>query len=260
MVVHQMLKNQQDMMATNIDLTSRIVLPYLLYPAVTASTLICFLNMTVGSVLCGVGILVSITTQMVLTKRLNRKQTLQQLRTVQAFAKLQPDSPDFETMAEAVFRAFDLDNSGNLDEREFRDMLNVIYPGMPRQLQQDTVAAVRHFFDLNGHIQVSSFTDAMFLAFTKVSTDASMHGYNVENIKQKSRQVMCEKTLTRGKLTTASIMKSVQDLNLLQPEEPPMQKRTRAVRGKLKVVNAFSQPRDPALAAAPSAVLQIVAE
>jgi hypothetical protein len=57
-------------------------------------------------------------------------------------------------LAEAVFKAFDLDNSGEVDEREFRDLLTIIYPGMPRSLVQSTIALVRPYYDHNGNLQV----------------------------------------------------------------------------------------------------------
>ena len=64
------------------------------------------------------------------------------------------NTPHFDALAEAVFKAFDLDNSGEVGEREFRDLLTIIYPGMPRSLVQSTIALVRPYYDHNGNLQV----------------------------------------------------------------------------------------------------------
>ena len=58
--VHQMLKRQKDMLATNVDLSSRTVMPFVLYPGVTGATLIGFLDTSVGGALLAAAVVVSV--------------------------------------------------------------------------------------------------------------------------------------------------------------------------------------------------------
>ena len=60
MIVHQMLKRQKDMLATNVDLSSRTVMPFVLYPGVTGATLIGFLDTSVGGALLAAAVVVSV--------------------------------------------------------------------------------------------------------------------------------------------------------------------------------------------------------
>ena len=112
MVVHQMLKKQRDMLATNIDLSSRTVLPFVLYPGVTVATLIGFVDIPLGVALLAVAIVVSICWLLILTRKAQKRQQQQQLKTVAAFIDCKPNDEQFETISSAVFKAFDLDNSG----------------------------------------------------------------------------------------------------------------------------------------------------
>ena len=88
MLVHYMLKKQRDMLAINVDLSSRVVLPCVLYPAITISTLICFVHMRLGVLMLVIGICVSATSMCYLVSRAQKRQQRQQLGTVAAFLKV----------------------------------------------------------------------------------------------------------------------------------------------------------------------------
>jgi hypothetical protein len=47
---------------------------------------------------------------------------------------------------------------GHIDEREFRELLNILYPNMSRRMQQSTMAQIRHLFDHDDKLMVCALT------------------------------------------------------------------------------------------------------
>jgi len=128
-----------------------------------------------------------------------------------AFIKLKPDDPKFEMASEAVFKSFDLDTSGNVDEKEFRDLLHVIHPEMPRTLFLTATGAIRHLYDHDGHLQVGTFTDAMMLAFRTIETEGPGFGYRQdEKTAEELKQI--QKREIKRQLSRSSLKNMVKEL------------------------------------------------
>ena len=130
MVVHNLIKTSQVALATHIDQASRIILPWGLYPVVTLGSILSFQDKKAG-IICGlIGIPICIVLLVVVVRRSMSKMRLRQLNTVTAFHNCSSDDADWEKCAENVFKAFDLDSSGLIDENEFRKLINA----RPRRL------------------------------------------------------------------------------------------------------------------------------
>jgi len=179
-VVHNLLKQQRNAIATHIDKSSRIFLTWVVYPVVTIGTFLCFFEReTAGIVVIVVGVPVAMITFWLSVNISGGIAEARQRKALEDFQTLTDhDDPRWEATVENVFKALDLDGSGDIDEAEFRDLLNLLFLEMPRPLSVATLNQVRSLFDRDGHLQQGSFGDAMLIAKQFVEGHAEDYGYS----------------------------------------------------------------------------------
>jgi len=145
---------------------------------------------------------------------LGKKAYQQQMKAISELMASSPNDPQWQHLGENVFRTFDLDGSGEVDQKEFRDFLEAFFPAMPRKLALATQKEIRHLYDSNGQLNVGSFLDALLISHQFVSSNAKKVGYDfgpafdniVKRQEEAKRKLKKMATETSGYFDVAAIM------------------------------------------------------
>ena len=68
---------------------------------------------------------------------------------------------EWQKATERVFNVFDLDDSGSVDGKELRQIIQAIYPASTAQLMRAVMVKSREYMDAEGELDVASFQDAI---------------------------------------------------------------------------------------------------
>lgn len=204
MVVHNLIKQSRVALATHIDQSARVIIPWGLYPVVTLASIFGFTDKD-AAIACGsVGIPVCLIVLVIVVKRSMNQMRIKQLNTVTAFQNCSPDDPKWEQCTTNVFNAFDLDGSGHVDEDEFRTLLNVVHPALPRRLAASTLSEIQHMFGRDGMLSQATFIDAMLLAKRHIEAHAEEMGYTHSEASEYDMRI----DIIRGKTRAPSYVTS----------------------------------------------------
>ena len=71
---------------------------------------------------------------------------------------------EWEVAVKNVFDVFDQDGTGDMDAGELRQLLKLLYPGAQSLHYRKVMMQLREFADIDGHLEVDTFQDALVMA------------------------------------------------------------------------------------------------
>ena len=98
-----------------------------------------------------------------------------QLAAVAAMTKCDPNHAEWTQHAVKMFEAFDTDLSGEIDQKEMRELIELVHPEIPRRLAKEATLEAKVHADHEGQLDHSAFVDA--LNASEVYIRDHMHEY-----------------------------------------------------------------------------------
>lgn len=99
--------------------------------------------------------------QAVLVDRRLKQQRKAQMAAVVAMSECDPSNPEWFHLCSAMFNAFDSDKSGEIDQKEMRELLELVHPEIPRRLVKEATLQMKQHADHEGLLDHNSFVDAL---------------------------------------------------------------------------------------------------
>lgn len=147
-LIHSLLRFDRAVLAVSIDAVFRKLMPMCVYPCIMTSAFLAGNNQFIIAIAVSVGG-ISIFSGLGALQAYNRIRLIAQKRknAIKKLLKCQIDEEAFDedekqALMQNAFNVFDLDNSGQLDRKEMRLILNTMYPKMRGKHQLAAMKAV----------------------------------------------------------------------------------------------------------------------
>lgn len=164
LVVHHYFATQRETFAIHLDHVFRVWFPFVVYPFVTMGVVIwgAFHDETPFLLMMLFGIPIAVIVGWYLVKR-NYKERARRLK--HCIRKINSmtgeEGKQYDAALFELFRAVDIDASGELDSKELRELYKQLYPEAERKTISEAVQISRKFANADGNLDDDSFVDAL---------------------------------------------------------------------------------------------------
>lgn len=138
--VHVLIRNGKDALATGIDKEFRIILPFVMYPLCVIGLLLWagIPSPEVGETLIALAIIVPLAGGALRAMKVNRRyEARKQQLAYKIIALPEEELDDDAPLLLETFTLFDFDRSGDINEKEVRSLLTIMYPSMPARHRKE---------------------------------------------------------------------------------------------------------------------------
>ena len=175
LVVHHYFATQRENFAIHLDHVFRFVFPFIVYPWVTSACIIWgayhedALVIFVMMLTLGIPLLCLVMAGMIRRKSRARDRLI--AKCITQCQKYTDNDAEYEPAMFRLFRAVDLDGSGELDSKELRELFRALYPKASRKSIAAAVHMTRPYCNAAGDLDDDSFVDALNAVTDKMAPE-----------------------------------------------------------------------------------------
>ena len=215
MIIHRLIYRQETYLVIIFDRVFRLLIPLLLWPTLCIGMVMFGLGHNVaGGVLVGGGFLITAVYGGIWVNRAYFKARKDRAAAVQAARSLAPDADEktYTSVLHNLFLKFDIDNGGDIDVREMRNLLMDLHNEASRGAIAAAMLEVNKYTGAAEELDMGSFIDAYEAARRKIIEYAEAH--SEEALAQRQKSVVAHEA------DKPAIGEQVANNGVLQPPQP----------------------------------------